>query len=51
MISTVNNLEAEDSTSETCSLNARYKYTMDGSEYSRRLNPSRYFVKISKEAA
>ena len=33
LICTVNNLEAEDHTSETCDINIRYKYTTDDLQY------------------
>ena len=43
MISTMNNLEDEDSASETCIMNTRYKYTRDRLQHPSGLDPSNYF--------
>ena len=43
LICTMNNQVAEDSTSETCTANTRYKYTIDGLDHTSGLDPVRYF--------
>ena len=41
----MHNLEAEDSTSETCNINTRYKYSTDGPNHSSGLDPLKYLFK------
>ena len=45
LLSTMNNLEAKNSTSEACNINTRYKYTMGGQNHPSGLDPLKYFVR------
>ena len=44
LIYTINNQDADDSTSETCTANTRYKYTADELQHPSGLDPALYFL-------